>query len=326
MLLQTGGLAEAKGGRLALTPAGRAALGSPPHRTLRSIWNLWMAADVRSAELARLDFVKGQTGKGQAFLTHPRERRRAVVTSLAACPPGKWASADTLLRFATAVGGRTEVTLIPSTLHLGSPQYGHFGTDGGAEALALRCFLCVLLESAATLGLIDVALTPPAGARPLPTGYWGQADLPYLSRYDGLVAASLTPLGAYILGCSATYAPPSVANRHTLRLGDEGEVTIRGDDRPFELVAMLDAHAGPIDGGAWRPTAASLIAAAQKGRATAAFRGFLELQGGPLPLALAALLDDVERRHGPDLPLRGRASGGRPLDRSGGAQTVRHRR
>jgi hypothetical protein len=57
----------------------------------------------------------------------------------------------------------------------------------------------VLLEYAATLGLIDVAYTDPRGARGDYRALWGADQLACLSRYDGLVAVRVNELGAAIL-------------------------------------------------------------------------------------------------------------------------------
>ena len=65
----------------------------------------------------------------------------------------------------------------------------------------------MLLEYAATLGMIDVALIPPAGARRDFRNMWGTDELAFFSRYDGLMYFRLTPLGAYCLGVESDYQP-----------------------------------------------------------------------------------------------------------------------
>jgi hypothetical protein len=50
-----------------------------------------------------------------------------------------------------------------------------------------RSLLCLLFEYAAILGLVDVAFIPPAGARRDYHRLWGMDDLPFFSRYDGLM-------------------------------------------------------------------------------------------------------------------------------------------
>ncbi|WP_434616073.1 hypothetical protein [Arthrobacter sp. A5] len=58
----------------------------------------------------------------------------------------------------------------------------------------------MLSEFAATLGLIDVRYTDPEGARDDFRDRWGADDMPYLSRYDGLAAIRLNPIGGFSLG------------------------------------------------------------------------------------------------------------------------------
>ena len=71
-----------------------------------------------------------------------------------------------------------------------------------------RYTLAVLWEYAGTLGLFDLGYTEPEGVR--------TADLPdyldyyfegALSRYDGLLAVRLNPLGAYATGRSDSFRP-----------------------------------------------------------------------------------------------------------------------
>jgi hypothetical protein len=57
----------------------------------------------------------------------------------------------------------------------------------------------VLFEYAATMGVIDVAYTDPAGARDDYRKLWGGGSVAWLSRYDGLVAVRVNELGAAIL-------------------------------------------------------------------------------------------------------------------------------
>ena len=60
-----------------------------------------------------------------------------------------------------------------------------------------RYTLAVLFEYAGTLGLIDLDYVHPKGARDDFRGNWGGDFLDALSRYDGLRAIRLNPLGAY---------------------------------------------------------------------------------------------------------------------------------
>lgn len=105
-----------------------------------------------------------------------------------------------------------EVTHDPWKLYLCERQYGSLGYDGssGWNILQERYISAVLFEYAATLGMVDVAYSDPAGARNDYGDMWGTDDLDFLSRYDGLSSFRLTPLGAYVLGLDAAYEPLAV--------------------------------------------------------------------------------------------------------------------
>ena len=109
-----------------------------------------------------------------------------------------------------------------------------YHVDGGIptlEAALSEFMLCLLLEYAATLGLIDVALIPPAGARRDYGGLWGTDELVYFSRYDGLMYFRVTPLGAYCLGShgrgpqARNRRVTSPTTRHSMLVGSEARAT-----------------------------------------------------------------------------------------------------
>lgn len=164
-------------------------------------------------ELNRVDEIKGQ--RSANVLTSVKIRRKAVATALAGCPRDERIAVDDL--FAIMRRRRdTSPTIARSErglwkLYLVDPQYGSLGYSGFADwpILEGRYTLAVLLEYAATLGLIDVQYTDPVGARTDYHDNWGADDLNCLSRYDGLLAIRLNPLGAYALGLTGDYHPPA---------------------------------------------------------------------------------------------------------------------
>ena len=202
LILQGGGLAQRAGSRLQLTRAGRKALGEPATVTLRALWEKWTDTTILD-ELSRVECVKGQTGKGKRGLTAVASRRGAIAAMLAECPVRQWIAADELLRYARAVGHDFAVSRNAWNLYIGELQYGSLGYAGSEGILETRYLLCLLFEYAATLGLIDVAFIPPAGARGDYHHLWGTDDLAYFSRYDGLLFVRVTRLGAYCLGDDA---------------------------------------------------------------------------------------------------------------------------
>jgi hypothetical protein len=103
LLIQAGGLAQLSGTRLQLTRTGRKALSEPAAATIRTLWNKWMDTTMFD-ELACIDCVKGQNGKGKRGLTAASSRREAVDVSLAECPAGKWIATDDFIRYMQATG------------------------------------------------------------------------------------------------------------------------------------------------------------------------------------------------------------------------------
>jgi len=296
LLVQAGGLAERAGPRLRLTAAGRKALAAPPPRTLKGLWHRWIRTSLLD-ELARIDCVKGQSGKGKHGLTAPSGRREAIAGTLALCPSGRWISMDELWRFHSAAGKEFAVSRSPWRLYLGELQYGSLGYDGAGDILECRYLYCLLLEYAATLGLLDVAVVPPAGARPDYTSLWGADDLAYFSRYDGLLYLRLTALGAHALGL--TEEPPAAPAQSgaSLRVLPDLEIVAVGETLGHADALALDAYAVRVSDRVWRLESKALVAAVAAGRSASELREFLLARNaGPLPATAARLLDDVEDR------------------------------
>jgi hypothetical protein len=87
--------------------------------------------------------------------------------AVVACPPGRWVEVDAFFRYMQAEDLDPKVARDPWKLYFAEPHYGSLGYDGfhGWSLLQGRYTLCVLAEYAATLGLVDLAHTDPAGAR-----------------------------------------------------------------------------------------------------------------------------------------------------------------
>ena len=97
------------GTRLQLTKAGRKALAEPAAGTIRTLWKKWLGTTILD-ELARVECVKGQTGKGKHGLTAVSARREAIAGSLAECPPGGWIAIEDFFRYMQATGNDFTVT------------------------------------------------------------------------------------------------------------------------------------------------------------------------------------------------------------------------
>jgi hypothetical protein len=279
LLMQAGGLAELAGGRLQLTDGGRVALSKPAAVTIRQLWRSWVTTTMLD-EFNRVDQIRGQ--RAASVLTSVKTRRKAVATALAGCPPDEWIAVDDL--FATMPRRRETSPIVARSerglwkLYLVDPQYGSLGYAGFADwpILEGRYTLAVLFEYAATLGLVDVEYTDPVGARTDYHGNWGADDLDYLSRYDGLLAIRLNPLGAYALGLTTGYqaSASTTALERTLKVLPNLDIVAIGDPTTADRL-VLDAHAEHTGDRVWTVRADTLLAAVETGRQLGQFVTFL---------------------------------------------------
>ncbi|WP_274915658.1 hypothetical protein [Streptomyces sp. WZ-12] len=173
-------------------------------------------------------------------------------------------------------------------------QYGSLGYDGHHDwpVVQGRYALCVLFEYAATLGLVDVRYVAPEGARDDFRHMWGADRLEQFSRYGGLLAVRLNPLGAYAAGRVDEYRPgpaPAVEARSPVRILPNFDVVALDALTPAASL-LLDAFAPRSADRVWTLSTASLLKALHTGRGP----------GGAAPL-----------------PHRQRRRGATPADRHG---------
>ena len=296
LILQAGRLVQLAGTRLQLTKAGRKALIDPAAETIHQLWSKWASATILD-ELSRIDCVKGQTGKGKRGLTALARRREAVLDALADCPEQCWIATDEFLRFVRASGRDYTVTRNPWDLYLITQEYGSLGYEDGERILEDRYILCVLLEYAATLGLIDVALIPPANARDDYRNMWGADELAYFSRYDGLMYFRINALGAYCLDLASSYSPSPLAIKPVLRVLPNLEIAAVGENLERGDRLALDAYAVSVSDFVWRLDGGTLLSAVEQGRSMEEIREFLAARSGdPLPDTVERLLADTAER------------------------------
>ena len=296
MLLQAGALAVRTGTRLSLTPAGVKALSVPPAEVLRSLWRKWLKTTLLD-EFSRVDAIKGQAGSGRVMSAVP-PRRGAIDEALQSCPVGRWVRLDDFSRFMRASGLLFVVAHDPWKLYLCERQYGSLGYDGsnGWNILQDRYIAAVLLEYAATLGMIDVAYRDPTGARADFRGMWGADELRFLSRYDGLSSFRLTALGAYVLELHNTYLPVTQPSTVAISVMPSLQVKVVHGTLSAADALLLDLWADPVQEGSWLLNRPKALAAIEKGLDIAALRQFLESRDDqPLPELVESFLLRCER-------------------------------
>ncbi|MGV9709539.1 helicase-associated domain-containing protein [Gordonia sp. NPDC003424] len=300
LLIQSGGLAELEGTRLALTPKGRAALGKPPADIIRDLWRRWLTHGVID-EFSRIEAIKGQ--RATNVLSAVKPRRATVAAALATCPSDEWIEIDTV--FSTMRRKKLNPTIARNgravwKLYLVDPEYGSFGYDGyhGWSLLEGRYTLAVIFEYAGTLGLVDLDYRDPVGARDDYHGNWGSDFVDALSRYDGLRALRLTPLGAYAFGLVDTYEPTDDDTTATspLTILPNLDIVVTHGMSTAETLTLA-AYATQTADYTWTASAATLTAALGAGRDLTEFITFLtDRTDHELPSTLTTLVDDVRRR------------------------------
>ena len=295
IILHAAELVRLSGNCLVLTVEGRKSLSRPPGEVIRRIWERWICA-LELDELSRIECVKGQTGKGGRSLTSTIERREAIQSALASCPTEEWIEIDELVRFMRASGIDATVTHNAWDLYIGHREYGSLGYSGSAEVLDRGYLKAFLLEYAATMGLIDVALIPPADAGQEVDHLWGADELPYFSRYDGLVAIRVNPLGAYCLGTNAYYTSPIDEAERCLRVLPNRDVVAGTGISTADRLA-LNQYFEPEADLVWRIEPENLLSLVESGGTIEQVREYLLGHSEtPLPQTVTQLLDDIEER------------------------------
>lgn len=284
LILQNAGLANLSGSKLQLTPAGKKALTSPPHKVIHRAWNRWLKTTLLD-EFNRVHTIKGQTGKGKRVMTAVAGRREAIVEALAACPPHKWISFDEFSRFMRASGLTFEVAYDLWPLYIEDPYYGSLGYSGFGEwpIVQERYMMAFLFEYAATMGLIDVAYIHPSGARRNYSNLWGTDGLDCLSRYDGLLYIRINGLGAWCLGLTEEYVPSLPEVQQALKVLPNLEV-VATSPLPSGDALFLERFAEQTSDVVWRIQSQRLLEAIEQGHSVADMQAFLKARaGGSLP-------------------------------------------
>ncbi|MCP4397696.1 MAG: hypothetical protein GY801_10405, partial [bacterium] len=297
MILQAGKLAQINGSKLALTKSGKSALKKPAHETLAKLWPRWLKTTLLH-EMNRIEEIKGQKSKSRP-LAAAGACRQELDTALAELEPGVWMETDKFFKFLIANGHSFEIARNYWALYLGHQEYGSFGYNHiNWSHLEGRFSRVLLLEYAATLGLIDVALTEPWGAPGDIRDLWGADDISCLSRYDGLWAFRLNSLGAWILGLTDDYVL-EMHDEPSLRVLPNLEVTLMASVGASSDELFLDRCCERSSERVWRISLPKLLKAAEDGVDVKQVLTFLKDRSeGSLPQPVEAFFRDAQDRAG----------------------------
>ncbi len=297
MLVQAGKLAKVEGTKLKLTRAGQAAMTELSQKTLKGLWEHWLTTSVLH-ELNRVDVIKGQRSHG-----NPLQRadycRASVANTLHELPPGKWVETGELFRFLQARGHTCSIARDPWKLYIVDREYGSFGynhiTWGHLEGRFARVFL---MEYAATLGVIDIAVVPPWGAVDDIGDLWGADNYSCLSRYDGLRYLRLTPLGSWILGLAGEYTPAPVEHVQLFTVLPNFEIAVTAPSLPAAERLFVERISEKISDKVWRLSKDKILLALEGNLQSGAIRDFLLSRSGTdaLPKTVETFLVDIESR------------------------------
>ncbi|MCY4352801.1 MAG: hypothetical protein OXC45_06830, partial [Gemmatimonadetes bacterium] len=286
MLIHAAKLARLKSGKLQLTPAGRKAFDAPPHETIKTLWRAWLK-NAKTDELQRVNAIRGQTTvDGKSGMTSTVKRRDVIVKALKKCPVEKWFGFGDFFDFMRASNYLLIVSNEPWALFI-QDEYGHL-TDGWA-LLASQYTQVFLFEYAATLGLIDVAYIDPVDS---PDGDY-EADIAFLSRYDGLMCLRINALGAFCLGRKRSYTPSEVEIERVLKVLPNFDV-VAFKPLPSGDQIALEQFAEKTADNVWKIRPEQMLKGLESGQSLDHMRSFLKHKSGEaLPQPVAVLFDDM---------------------------------
>ncbi|MGD9971562.1 MAG: hypothetical protein AB7S77_00720 [Desulfatirhabdiaceae bacterium] len=298
MLIQAAGLVQINGSKLALNRNGKAALNKPATETLKHIWERWLNyKDFH--EFSRIDIIKGQKSKSRPLYMAPPSRS-SIADALSDLEVGKWIQTDDFFTFLIARGHRFDILRDAGwALYIGSQQYGSLGYNHVTwDHINGRFARAFLLEYAATLGVIDVALIPPWGAANDLGDLWGADDFSCLSRYDGLYALCLNSLGAWIMGLKEDFLPQS-PDQITLEILPNLEITALGATPDQADRLFLERFCHKKSDRVWEMRIATLLQAIEEGIDLNQIIGFLKNRSqGAFPQPVTLFFDDMRNRIG----------------------------
>jgi hypothetical protein len=297
MLMQAANLAQANGNKLGLSKSGTRAMKKDPPELLKQIWNRWLKSSLLH-ELTRIEVIKGQKSKGRPLAAAAPDREN-IARALAELDEGRWIGVGSFFKFLVASGNDITVVRNPWKLYVGEAQYGNLGYNHIRwDHIQGRFTLAFLLEYAATIGIIDVALVPPWHALRDFKDLWGADDLSCLSRYDGLVAIRLNSLGAWILKNKKKYEPV-FHDEPCFQVLANMEVSRIGPGATPADVLFLERFCDTVSEQVWRLSAQKVLQCSENGVGIDEIITFLEARNrNELPQAMRMFLEDMKQRTG----------------------------
>jgi len=292
ILLRASNMVKIMGTRLEITRTGKSWMKKPSHETLAFIWNRWIRTKIFH-ELRRIDLIKGQKSKKRPVYA-AESSRQAIAHTLSGLKEGKVITVEDFYRFIISTGNSFDVVRNPFGLYIGDSRYGNLGYAHASRSILNRRFTLVfLLEYAATLGVIDVALAPPGGALKDYRDLRGVDHVPCLSRYDGLKTLRLNSLGTWILGKKNRYRKVFL-DKPSLHIQANLEIISTNENMPVKDKLLLDRLCDKISERTWRLNKSRILAMAETGYDLSNIFTFLNNNcHGDLPQTVNVFLEDI---------------------------------
>ncbi len=297
VLIQQCGWAKPRAGLLVLTDSGKNLLNGLDVTRYKAGAEQFFSNDDFD-ELNRIEHIRGQSGRARRYMTSPSERKIPIVDSIALWPVNQWINLKDAYRFVFASGNDFKVTEEPYNLYFSEHQYGHFGDDTGD--LDCQYLRALVMEPLATLGLVDIAYVFPHHLWPEMDDRWGNDEMSFCGRYDGLLYVKLNELGAFVLGVKDNWTPTSTGgeNRNLFALLPNREIAItQSKELSVDETATLGMCAVPKSDYVWELNAQQMLSHLESGGTVEEITAFLRFNSSTgIPETVDAFLRDVANR------------------------------
>ncbi len=189
---------------------------------------------------------------------------------------GEWINIEDLFRFIHASDFNLNICNDYYRLYLGEQNYGTLAyANNPFEMIEGRYIMVYFFEYLATLGLLDIAYTPPYYVRSDYRHLWGADDIDFLSRYDGLLYFRINTLGEYCLGLTSQYEPKQIATPYLFEINRHLDINLIREIQPNEE-QILTLFASKNSDNEWEFSERKTLATIETGQKTQDIYDFLK--------------------------------------------------
>jgi hypothetical protein len=271
VLAQQCGWAKPRAGCLGLTATGKEILAAFTPAQFQAGVEEFLYDDAFD-ELNRINHIRGQNGKAKRWISAPADRKSSIADHIDVWPVGEWISFDEAFRLLQAAGANLDI--FNSERGMLYICDAHYGTIYGGQEISRQFLRAFVMESLATLGLVDIAWVYPHWLWPEFKDSYGRDSHSFIGRYDGLQAVRLNALGAYCFGIRESFDFVPAAEEKRFHLLPNHDLTAVGSPDAADL-AFLELIAIKKSEHVWRLDAPTILLAMQQGTRLPDVRDFL---------------------------------------------------